>query len=105
MSNFQAKKRFIGGRGGDEGPAHEGDYEPSAHACANEYEVLRVDRSAGAHVDDAHRDHEDARAPRLRVNGRARGARSNAATLQKSLTKAQARKEAAVPREVEETRA
>ncbi len=84
MSNFQAKKRFIGGRGGDEGPAHEGDYEPSAHACANEYEVLRVDRSAGAHVDGAHRDDEDARVPRLHVDVRVRGPHSDASILQKS---------------------
>jgi hypothetical protein len=58
-----------------------------------------VDRSAGAHVDDAHRDHEDARAPRLRVNGRARGARSNASILQKALAQARARKGSAVLRE------
>ena len=63
-----------------------------------------MDRSAGAHVDDAHRDHEDARAPRLRVNGRARGARSNAAILRKSLIKARARKEMAAPREAAGTR-
>ena len=55
--------RSIGGRGGDEDPAHEGDYEPSAHAGADEYEILRVDRSAGAHADGVHREDEDARVP------------------------------------------
>src|SRR6266436_4035615 len=72
---------FTGGRGGDEGPAHERDYGSSACACANEYEVLWVDRSTGAHVDGVHRDDEDAHVPRLHVNARARGARSNAAIL------------------------
>jgi hypothetical protein len=56
--------RTIGGRGGDEGPAHEGGCEPSARACADEYEALRADRSAGVRVDDAYRDGEDARVPR-----------------------------------------
>ena len=74
---------FTGGRGGDEGPAHERDYGSSACVCANEYEVLWVDRSTGAHVDGVHRDDEDAHVPRLHVNARARGARSNAAILQK----------------------
>ena len=41
---------FTGGRGGDEGPAHERDYGSSACACANEYEVLWVDRSVGVYV-------------------------------------------------------
>ena len=84
--------RFTGGRGGDEGPAHEGDDAPSAHACANEDEVLRVDRSPGAHVDGVHRGDEDARVPRLRVNGRARGAPSDASIHQKSSAVEQARK-------------
>ena len=97
--------RFIGGRGGDEGPAHEGDDEPSAHACANEYEVLRVDRSPGAHVDDVHRGDEDARVPRLRVNGRARGAQSGASIHQKSSAVEQARKGATVLREAKAEKA
>ena len=44
-----------------------------------------MDRSAGAHADDVHRDDEYAHVPRLHVNGRARGARSNASILQKAL--------------------
>ena len=96
---------FTGGRADDEGPAHEGDYESLDCACANEYEVLRLDRSAGAHVDDVHRDDEDARAPRPHVNGRAGGARSNASILQKLLAQARARKGAAVLREAEAERA
>ena len=44
-----------------------------------------MDRLAGAHVDGVHRDDEGARVPRLHVDGRARGARSNASILQKSL--------------------
>ena len=81
---FLGQSQFIDDRGGDEDPAHEGDYESSAGVYANEYEVLRLDRSAGAHADDVHRDDEYARVPRLHVNGRARDARSNASILQKA---------------------
>jgi hypothetical protein len=85
LVNQATKSQSIGGRGGDEGPAHDGDCELSDCACANEYEVLQMDRLAGAHVDGVHRDDEGARVPRLHVDGRARGARSNASILQKSL--------------------
>ena len=64
-----------------------------------------MDRSAGAHVDGVHRDDEDVRVPILHVNDRARGARSNASIPQKSLAKAQARKETAVFHEAKAERA
>ena len=91
--------RFIGGRGGDEDPVHVGDYEPSSHACADEYGVLQVDRSAGAHVDGVHHDDEDARGPELHVDAGARGARSDASIHQKSSAEEQARKGATALRE------
>lgn len=102
---LEAKRRFTGGGGGDESPARECGYASLAGACASVNAVRRVDRSARAHVDGVDRDDGDVRVSELHENVRARGARSNAAILQKSLTKAQARKEAAVPREVEGTRA
>ena len=64
-----------------------------------------MDRSAGAHVDGAHRDDEDVRVPILHVNDRARGARSNASTPRKSSTKAQARKKTGVLRVAKTERA
>src|SRR5262249_9210547 len=97
--------RFISGHGGDEDPAHGGDYEPSAHACADEYGVLRVDRSAGADVDGVHHDDEDARVPKLHADARARCAQSDASILRKSLAQAQARKGATALREAEPKRA
>ena len=72
------------GRGGGEGPEHEGDHEPSACACANACEAPQEDRSAGAHADGAHRDDEHARVPKPHVNARVRGAQSYASTPQKS---------------------
>ena len=92
---------FSGGRADDVGPAGERGYGSTVRACANECAVLRVDRSKGAHVDGADRDDERVHVPRLYVDGRVRGARSNAAILQKSLAKARARKKAMVLRQAE----
>jgi len=64
-----------------------------------------VDRSVGVYVGGVHRDDENARVPILYVGGRARGARSNASILQKSLAKAQARKVTAALRVAKTERA
>ena len=76
-----------------------------ACACANANAVLRVGRSASADVDGVDRGDAGARVPGAHVNVRVRGARSNGARLQKSLTPVPARKEAAALRAVTEARA
>jgi hypothetical protein len=100
----QFKPQFMGGHACDECPAHEGDYDSSGRACANEYEVLRVDRCVGADVYDVRRAGEGVRVPEPRGNEGAHDARSDASILQKSSAQAQPRRGAKVFREAEPER-
>jgi hypothetical protein len=95
----------IGDGGGDEGPGHECGDASLAGVCADGNVALRRDRSAGADADGVDRADGDDRVPELRVNGRAHGALSDAAILQKPLGQGPARKEAAALRAEEEAKA
>src|ERR1700733_3978216 len=106
-SHRAAERRTFfptGDGGGDEGPGHDCGDASLAGVCADGNAALRRDRSAGADADGVDRAGEDGRVPEPHVNGRAHGALSDAAILQKPLGQGPARKEAAALREEEKAK-